>query len=367
MYIYQASSASSANSAATSGWVQLRRSWSNVGFEVNLSATGSPIGTFVFEVTNDDNPNVPQGVILGAVPLTLTPPQSTTFQPTDGLARNVTFMFNPAPSAKWIRMRYAAGSGGTSAGLNVGITQGSAGTSLAPFIPYNSNLTLTPPLAPSLWFDAQNVDGLGNSSLTDGQAVGTWVNLGSIGATGNALQATAGAKPAFRKIATAGKLNGLSGIESIDNVRVMNSSAFSSQAQPYVVAAVWRNNNGAGVATVMGNTVANMKWYSNGGSGMKIEVSAVSVTSTTLITTGTYYMGTATVNGASSEERIDGSSNLGTTGATAFGTVISLFDSGAGQNITGIIAEILVYFGAGLPALPSIEAYFTAKYGSFPQ
>jgi len=96
-----------------------------------MTATGSPIGAFIFETTDDENPNVPQGVILGPVAIALGATYGgATFQPTDGTARSVNFDFGPgqpvpAPTAKWIRMRYARTSGGTAVAgnFNVGMSQ----------------------------------------------------------------------------------------------------------------------------------------------------------------------------------------------------------------------------------------------------
>jgi hypothetical protein len=88
---------------------------------VNLPATGSPTGLFIFETTNDDNPNVVQGVILGANVVALGATYGgATYQPTDGTARAVTFDFGPGqlvacPNTKWMRMRYARTSGGVAA------------------------------------------------------------------------------------------------------------------------------------------------------------------------------------------------------------------------------------------------------------
>lgn len=116
------------NTAATAGWIRLLRApGSSIAFQVNLPASGAPIGTFIFETTDDDNPLAAQGVILGPVTVTLVAPYSTTYQPSDGLIRLVNFDFGvgqpvPCPTAEWIRMRYARTSGGNLL-LNVGVSQ----------------------------------------------------------------------------------------------------------------------------------------------------------------------------------------------------------------------------------------------------
>jgi hypothetical protein len=90
-----------------------------IGFQVSLSAVATPIGLFVFEITNDIDPAV---VTVGPCALTL-PSSFTALQPTDGLARSSLFDFSPAPSAKFIRMRYARTSGGGANGLSVAVYQ----------------------------------------------------------------------------------------------------------------------------------------------------------------------------------------------------------------------------------------------------
>lgn len=128
-YLVNANTTAAINNGATQGWIQLMRApGSSIGFQINLPATGSPIGAFIFEMTDDDNPLVPQGVILGAALIPLAAPYSgAVYQPTDGAARLVNFDFGPGqvvacPSAQWMRMRYAPVSGGAAA-LNVGVSQ----------------------------------------------------------------------------------------------------------------------------------------------------------------------------------------------------------------------------------------------------
>lgn len=110
-------------------WIPMLRGNGTIAFQVNLAATGAPVGTFVFETTDDENPaNAP---LLGAVAITLASPYNgATYQPTDGTARSVNFDFgpgqpNPCPTARWIRMRYARTSGGSAAAgnFNVGVSQ----------------------------------------------------------------------------------------------------------------------------------------------------------------------------------------------------------------------------------------------------
>ncbi len=108
-YINAASNAA-INNTATAGWVQLTRAGSSsIGFQVVIAATGAPTGTIVFEVCDDDDPRVTG--TLGATALTL-PASMAAGQPA-GSAINFLFDFNPAPTAKWMRLRYAPSGGGS--------------------------------------------------------------------------------------------------------------------------------------------------------------------------------------------------------------------------------------------------------------
>lgn len=121
IYISAADTTVNVNALATAGWVPLPRDGGgSVGFQVVMPATGAPIGLLVFEITNDENPSVASGLILGATVLTLSAAQIAA-QPSTGAAVNFLFEFNPAPTAKWIKMRYARTSGGNNPGMSVGV------------------------------------------------------------------------------------------------------------------------------------------------------------------------------------------------------------------------------------------------------
>jgi len=126
-YIRNGDTTGNINAGAEQGWIPLLQGGGTIGFQVNLPATGAPIGVFNFDITDDEQPFNVNGHFLGFVTLTLAAPYSTTYQPTDGLARAVNFDFGPSqvvpsPSARWIRLRYARTSGGA-VGLNVGVSQ----------------------------------------------------------------------------------------------------------------------------------------------------------------------------------------------------------------------------------------------------
>src|SRR6185436_4634492 len=97
-YIANASAAANINAASTAGWIPLPRGGG---------------GTIVFEVTNDENPMVSQGVILGPTPIVLAAPLLAASTPA-GAPVNFLFEFSPGtanscPDAKWIKMRYSFG------------------------------------------------------------------------------------------------------------------------------------------------------------------------------------------------------------------------------------------------------------------
>lgn len=121
LYITNGDTSGNINPNAGDGWFRInggeeKLNIQSVGFQVVLPAGGSPIGTFVFEITDDDNP---AAAVLGPTALTL-PSSMAAGQPTDGSARNFLFDFDPAPTALFMRMRYARISGGA-VGLYVGI------------------------------------------------------------------------------------------------------------------------------------------------------------------------------------------------------------------------------------------------------
>src|SRR6266446_5458351 len=85
---------------------------------------------------------------------------------------------------------------------------------------------LIPPGAAVLWYDAQDINLLGNVGINDADPIGTWKNKGSLGSAADLLQASAPNRPLFRKIAAVGKINNLSALEG-DGARFMASSAFT--------------------------------------------------------------------------------------------------------------------------------------------
>lgn len=225
----------------------------------------------------------------------------------------------------------------------------------------------TPPGTPSLWYDAQNIDGLNNSSLVDGQVIGTWSNRGSLGSSGNVVQATAGLKPTYKQVASSGKLNNKSCVRS-DGARSMQSGALTTLTQPTLIAAVALTTSvAAGIRWIIdGRTTQRDAMGQNG--------SPVEIFAGTFIQPGqnwsanTYQNVDCTFNGASSVCDMDGTASSSfNPGAGGLDGVTLFSDLAAGSLWIGDIVEVLVYNGGGQPTAAAVRAYFTAKYGATPQ
>jgi hypothetical protein len=118
------------NASWVGPWVRVPKA-GGIGFQVVMTGTGAPVGTWGADITDDDGD--PNGAtftaVLGATPLTLT--AAMTAQNPIGDSANINFLFdfNPAPSAKWIRFKYtrsAAGSA-TATVLKVGVSGATTG------------------------------------------------------------------------------------------------------------------------------------------------------------------------------------------------------------------------------------------------
>lgn len=226
--------------------------------------------------------------------------------------------------------------------------------------------SIVQPGSPFLFYDAQNIDGLNNTSLVDGQTIGTWVNLGSAGAPANALQATAGLRPFFRLIATPGKIGNKSAVES-DGTRFMASGVITTVPQPVLCAIVYRATNLAGlVAIVDSNGLREMISITAATGALNMYAGAGPIATGQSIPATTWETILANFNGASSNGRLNGAAggtiNVSTNGSGG----ITLFAAAGGSSIApGMIEEVLCYADGTTPA--AIEAYITAKIGANPQ
>jgi hypothetical protein len=216
------------------------------------------------------------------------------------------------------------------------------------------------------WYSADNIDLTGNSSLVDGQTIGTWKNRGSVGATGDLVQATGGIRPIYRAVATAAKLNNKPGVEAT-GTQWMSTALADALVQPLVIALLVRSDTAAAVefmadGRVGGGTARNTLLAQSG----TAQFASNSIVNMGTIVAGQYSAWVATFNGASSQGRINSVAGaVVNPGAFALDGV-SLFTSNAPSGmLDGMIIEYLCYSSGVLPA--DIEAYFIAKYGVTPQ
>jgi hypothetical protein len=225
-----------------------------------------------------------------------------------------------------------------------------------------------PPGSPALWYDAQNVDGLNNSSMVDGQQVGTWVNLGSLGASGTLTQATASSRPIFRLVGAAGKINNKSAVEGVTvNTTFMQTSSFTAQGTVYYIAAVVKAKSNPGVAMLAGETGDLFQWGLISGNQRLFQGGSSPTTGQTL-TVGNWQSIGAQYNTASSFSTMDSvqSANVNVTVVSGIlGQFIIFNNGGINSSFDGFIVEMLAYVGT--PAIAPINAYFVAKYGVTPQ
>lgn len=219
------------------------------------------------------------------------------------------------------------------------------------------------------WYDAQNINLLGNAGVNDADPIGTWKNAAATGATLDIVQATAGKKPTFRKIAAAGKINNLSAVESTDGLRHLTNAGYAVVAQPLTWAWVFRS------------TAAGTQYISSGSNGAGnsnrtlftgVNPSMFAGTSQSpagAIAANTWETAIARYDAAASTWTMNGSTNsgFGSVGALGIDSNGLFWDQleGAGFGFIGFIAECLIWTIA--PTVAEINAYLNAKYGVTPQ
>jgi hypothetical protein len=250
-------------------------------------------------------------------------------------------------------------------------TTGAAKDGAAELLAYELSQTfqaLSPPGSPLLWFDGQDVDGLGNANaaLIDGQQIGTWVNKGSLGAAANAVQATAGIRPLFRKIAVPGKIGNLSALEG-DGTKQLASALFASQVQPITWAIVVRCTGAGSQIFFSGPGGGHAhQLYVTGGTSLNAFAGTNAVTGQVIVANTFHQLGMVG-NGAATTGDKDGVSVGPFAGGANDITGVSLFaDTTPASFMTGFIAEVAAWQGAA-PTLAARTAYFTAKFGALPQ
>lgn len=258
------------------------------------------------------------------------------------------------PSPDQLRARFLAYLGGPS--LSPGGGGGGGGSSAIPVPPGLSTLVD--------WIDGQDIDLLGNSSLADGQPLSFWKSKGSLGSAADRANATIAEQPTFRLIASAGKLGNLSGVE-FNDVHSLTSGNVTLMNAPFKQAGIVLRVASGGDVYWDGNDGTNRAAFFSVGSWTMYAGSALSAGSPV---DNTFNMANLLWNGASSVIRINGAQiATGDPGAAK----IDGFREGLGGDSTsglrGMLIERLTWYGGAFPTDAAIEAYFTAKYGSFPQ
>lgn len=223
-----------------------------------------------------------------------------------------------------------------------------------------------PPGSPSLWFSARNVDGNNNAGFVDGQSIATWVNLGALGSTWNLAQATAGSRPIFNAIGSAGKMNNQPAAAFNGSKLMATNTGLALQAQPLTWAIV-ASANGVGSETYFGGAGANAHALIATTLALSVYAGAGPNPSGQSIVANKIHTLTALGNGTSSITSVDGVSGATfNAGAVSVDNLI-LGANGASANfVTGLIYEVIAYT-ATTTSPASIAAWVASIYGATPQ
>lgn len=216
-----------------------------------------------------------------------------------------------------------------------------------------------PPGAPLLSYLGDNTDGFGNTLRLDGVAFSPWKNLGSK-ASSDLSQL---AMPVWRAIGGVGKLNNMPAVSASAGQYLAIDFAGANLSQPLTYGIIWMTTDQTTTEVMCEGSlelahIGPAIWMIGGGVNQNTGLNCQS---------NKWHMLTCEFNGASSFARLDGvpssTFNVGANQLVSF----SLFaQASGGIPLTGRIAECQVYAQAGQSAA-SLEAYYTDKYGGFPQ
>lgn len=225
---------------------------------------------------------------------------------------------------------------------------------------------LPPPPGTALWwFDPRSVDGQLNATMVDGQQIGTYTNLGSLGSAGNAIQATGALKPTFKLVGAAGKLNNTPTILCTPT-QWLQTANVAVQTQPNLICFVGNPADGATRTFVDGNDAVNRNdTFSSAGVWEEFAGTAL-YNSTLAATAGLYHVVCSLFNGVSSTIRVNKTTSVaGTSPGAASLDGLSIGVAGdATSPCSGQIGAILVYGGGVIPSQASIDAWYDAAFGS---
>ncbi|HET6283881.1 MAG TPA: hypothetical protein VFH73_23200, partial [Polyangia bacterium] len=217
------------------------------------------------------------------------------------------------------------------------------------------------------WHDMQNINLLANVGINDADPIGTIKNAATTGATYDLIQAAAGKRSLFRKVADGTKINGLSAIESVGGGKHYQSNAFTLVAQPITWMWVFRNT-ATGTQVIASGGAANTNQTHSQVTAINMfagttQAPALNITANIWQTLIVRYDGaaaTATLNGAT----VSGFGNVGALGIDQIGMLWNPAES-AGADFIGFMAEQAIW--TGNPSVAAIIAYANAKYGANPQ
>lgn len=219
------------------------------------------------------------------------------------------------------------------------------------------------------WYDAQDINLLGNVGIADLDPIGTWKNKGSLGSAADIVQGVAGQRPKFSLVASAGKISNRSAVRFVAASNTyLQSASFAALTQPNLIALVLRRSASADGVWFDGMTLHRQQvWYDS--IANKFSIYAGTVRNADIgPTLNGYDLVVATFNGASTAMRVNlTNAVIGNPGTQDMTGVTIGCNSDPASPIDGDVAEALVYNGT-LPTVADVEAYFRAKYGqTWPQ
>jgi hypothetical protein len=219
-------------------------------------------------------------------------------------------------------------------------------------------------------YDADNIDGSNNSTLTPGQRIDTWKNVCptvpggiSLGAAADLLQATAGLRPQY--LATGGPHG--RAIVDFDGARYMATAAFAAKGGPFTVLVVWKPANLTGTQVIYGGNTGflPMLFVDNTGQLSMYDGATANAGN---IAAGNWYSHIGEHNAAASSYNLCGTEPAAAINP-ASGTMDGFFvgANSAGANILTAPVKLILLYQGKLVNRGQIDQYRTARVGVLPQ
>ena len=204
----------------------------------------------------------------------------------------------------------------------------------------------------ALWLDASDSSGVIVSQWND-----------KSGNASHMTQGTVGNQPARDST-----INSLSAVNFPSGKKMATSDPGSTTSQPVTVFAIATTTISVGSQNLLSTGYATTTGATVGASGSASLIYAGSNATAGTLATSTAYALQWTVNGASSEIRVDGGADLtaanpGSGGYRGY-ALGSYQSSGSGDWWAGLIAEVLVYTGAlSLANINAVGSYLGTRWG----